>query len=433
MKANYIGFTLLFICSVFLLDDVEGKSWVLIVAGSNTWENYRHQADVCHAYQIVHRNKIPDENIVVMMYDDIAHNKDNPTPGKIINKPHGPDVYEGVVKDYTGADVTPKNFLNVLKGEKAAMSGIGSGKVIDSGPDDDVFVYFADHGAPGLLAFPDVAPPLTKKELLHALNFMHEKKKYNKMVLYVEACESGSMFAKKLPDDVKIFTTTAANPHESSYATYWDEYRETYLGDLYSISWMENSDKFNLSKETLQEQFYKVKKRTNLSHVQEYGDESISSNPVIDYQGEGKGSWKPAKDTKEYSTEDSTPSPEVPFVILERRLLKATSQKEKIKIEEKIMSLLQERQKVRETVQRIVERAIQDKGQRLRILEGRSGEVTQLNCHSDVVHAYSEKCFPLGKNDAALRSVHVLANMCEERIPSAKLLSAIEEVCLKNN
>lgn len=52
---------------------------------------------------------------------------------------------------------------------------------------------------------------------------------------------------------------------------------------------------------------------------------------------------------------------------------------------------------MRETVQRIVERAIQDKGQRLRILEGRSGEVTQLNCHSDVVHAYSEKCFPLGK------------------------------------
>ena len=23
-----------------------------------------------------------------------------------------------------------------------------------SGPDDDVFVYFADHGAPGLIAFP---------------------------------------------------------------------------------------------------------------------------------------------------------------------------------------------------------------------------------------------------------------------------------------
>lgn len=31
------------------------------------------QADTCHAYQILHKNGIPDENIVVMMYDDIAN------------------------------------------------------------------------------------------------------------------------------------------------------------------------------------------------------------------------------------------------------------------------------------------------------------------------------------------------------------------------
>jgi hypothetical protein len=43
-----------------------------------------------------------------------------------------------------------------------------------------------------------------------------------------------------------VFATTAANPHESSYATYWDEKRETYLGDLYSIAWMEDSDKVRL-------------------------------------------------------------------------------------------------------------------------------------------------------------------------------------------
>ena len=32
------------------------------------------KADACHAYQILHKNGIPDENIVVMMYDDIAYN-----------------------------------------------------------------------------------------------------------------------------------------------------------------------------------------------------------------------------------------------------------------------------------------------------------------------------------------------------------------------
>ena len=42
---------------------------------------YRHQADICHAYQIVHAHGVPDENIIVMMYDDIAYNKDNPKKG----------------------------------------------------------------------------------------------------------------------------------------------------------------------------------------------------------------------------------------------------------------------------------------------------------------------------------------------------------------
>ena len=37
-------------------------------------------------------------------------------------------------------------FTNqVLKGEK--MENIGSGKTLASGPNDNVFVYFTDHGA----------------------------------------------------------------------------------------------------------------------------------------------------------------------------------------------------------------------------------------------------------------------------------------------
>ena len=59
----------------------EPKHWAVLVAGSNGYFNYRHQADICHAYQILRKNGIPDERIIVMMYDDIAHNTNNPTPG----------------------------------------------------------------------------------------------------------------------------------------------------------------------------------------------------------------------------------------------------------------------------------------------------------------------------------------------------------------
>ncbi|GBN35079.1 Legumain [Araneus ventricosus] len=134
---------------------VDGKLWAVLVAGSDSWFNYRHQADICHSYQILKKHGIPDERIIVLMKDDIANNEQNPTPGIVINHPKGKDVYKGVLKDYTGEAVTPKNFLAVLKGDKKAVAGVGSGKVLESGPNDHVFVYFADHGAPGLIAFPE--------------------------------------------------------------------------------------------------------------------------------------------------------------------------------------------------------------------------------------------------------------------------------------
>ncbi|GJV57572.1 vacuolar-processing enzyme-like protein [Tanacetum coccineum] len=76
----------------------DGTTWAVLVAGSNEYYNYRHQADVCHAYQILKRGGLKDENIVVFMYDDIANHEDNPKPGVIINSPKGHDVYAGVPK-----------------------------------------------------------------------------------------------------------------------------------------------------------------------------------------------------------------------------------------------------------------------------------------------------------------------------------------------
>jgi legumain len=60
------------------------------------------QADVCHAYQILRKGGLKEENIVVFMYDDIAHNVLNPRPGVIINHPKGENVYPGVPKVLPG-------------------------------------------------------------------------------------------------------------------------------------------------------------------------------------------------------------------------------------------------------------------------------------------------------------------------------------------
>ena len=56
------------------------------------------QADVCHAYQILKRGGLKEENIIVFMFDDIANSELNPRRGVIINSPRGEDVYAGVPK-----------------------------------------------------------------------------------------------------------------------------------------------------------------------------------------------------------------------------------------------------------------------------------------------------------------------------------------------
>lgn len=54
---------------------------------------------------------------------------------------------------------------------------------------------------------------------------MHANKQYKKMLFYLGACESGSMFDGILSKDIDVYATTSADPDESAYAWYWsDEY-----------------------------------------------------------------------------------------------------------------------------------------------------------------------------------------------------------------
>ncbi|CAL5339026.1 unnamed protein product [Camellia sinensis] len=109
----------------------------------------RSLADVCHAYQLLKKGGLKDENIVVFMYDDIAQKEENPRPGIIINSPYSDDVYKGVPTDYTAENVIV-NFFSVILGNKTALTG-GSGKIVDSGPNDHIFIFYSDHGGPGVL------------------------------------------------------------------------------------------------------------------------------------------------------------------------------------------------------------------------------------------------------------------------------------------
>lgn len=78
-------------------------------------------------------------------------------------------------------------------------------------------------------------------------------------MIYVEACEAGSMFEGLLKKNLNILAVTASNAIESSYGTYCGEmypppppeYDGICLGDAFSVSWLED-------------RYYKEKKNQSL-------------------------------------------------------------------------------------------------------------------------------------------------------------------------
>lgn len=363
-----------------------------------------------------------------MMYDDIANNRENPVKGNIINRPDGPNVYTGVPHDYTKYDVNPKTFLNVLAGKQELM-GAGK-KVINSGPNDCVFVNFVDHGAPGILGFGDSV--LKAKDLMDTVKEMYQDKKYAKMVFYVEACESGSMFENILPQNINVFATTASNSHESSYACYFDKTRRTYLGDVYSVKWMEDSDREDLNTETLQSQFQIVKNETKTSHVMEFGDMTIAQMDVGEFLGSKKAKSEPNPQPA-HPCEDAVKSEDVPLEILKRSLPLTQSQDEAADIAAKIIDLIGERKRVHESVKEIVRLSVMGSHQNVdNIMDGQRHSISDWDCYSTIVDYLQVKCkktLNIPQNDYALRKLYNFVNMCESSISTQTMKLAIDNVC----
>ncbi|MEE6494370.1 hypothetical protein FKM82_017116 [Ascaphus truei] len=301
-----------------------GKHWVVLVAGSNGWYNYRHQADVCHSYQIVKRNGIPDEQIVVMMYDDIADNEES----------WGPLVL--------------------------------------------LFPWFC------LIA--------------------------------------GSLFT--------VYATTAANAKESSYACYYDELRDTYLGDLYSVTWMEDSDSEDLTKETLHKQFILVKQHTNTSHVMQYGNRTISLMKVKQFQGSGKKVVPPVA-LEPVKHLDLTPSPDVPLAILKRKLMATNDIVKARQIVAEIKSHQEAKELIKESMRKIVYLVTGSEEIAEDILSDKL-IINEPVCYRGAAEHFKAHCFnwhtPL--YEYAMRQLYALVNLCEVGYPVERIQLAMDKVCL---
>ena len=396
--------------------------YAVLVAGSNGYWNYRHQADVCHAYHVLVDHGFNPDNIILFSYDDVASAALNPFPGTLFNHPgnNSVNVNAGCVKDYTGNSVNVDNFLAVITGNATAVQG-GNGKVLKSGPNDNVFINFVDHGAPGLVAFPYTY--LYADQLNNSLTYMYTHNMYKQLVFYLEACESGSMFEGILSSNINVYATTAANTNESSWGTYCSPNSVingtnlyTCLGDLYSVNWMEDSDTADFSVETLQQQFQIVKKLTDQSHVKEYGDLSIAAQTLDAFQGPNENAGTPLAAINSVQWDSYDAKLKTLYSVFVNW---PTSENSKALIEE-----INYRQSIQETFE-IIGQLLDPTGEE-ELLTG-TAPVSDFGCLRGSIVTFEMQCGQL--QDYALQYVQVLVNACEVGHSLAQMDGVFSQAC----
>ncbi|RDX61117.1 hypothetical protein CR513_60680, partial [Mucuna pruriens] len=193
------------------------------------------------------------------------------------------------------------NFIAALLGNNSAITS-GSGKVLDNVLHYHIFVYYIDHGGPGVLVRMLVGPYLHSSDLIDALKKKHASGTYG-----------NSNGEGLLPEDINTYATTASNAEEVSFGTYCPgddpsppPEHTTCLGDLYSIAWMEDRYMCIIRKHNWIMNEINVKERTLYgtsytgSHVMQYDDvffRYLGTNPASDNVTfvEQNSLWLPSK------------------------------------------------------------------------------------------------------------------------------------------
>ena len=184
------------------------ENWAVIIAASEGWMNYRHQADALAFYQKLKRLGYDDDHILLIMADDIAYHPNNPQQGVVQHVPNGANLYEDIRIDYRLQDISPEAFQSILLGEMDNS--------LHSDCDDNVLLFWSGHGERGNWVWRE-DDAFSAEQLRETLQQLEQGKKYRKLLGLIETCYSGSMgqITEGIPG---VLFVTAANEQETSKA-----------------------------------------------------------------------------------------------------------------------------------------------------------------------------------------------------------------------
>lgn len=248
----------------------KNDNYAFLMAVSNGWENYRHQADVLNNYQLLKRNGFDDEHIILILEDDLAYNDKNSLQGVIRNEVGGENLYTDVNIDYLLNEIDSSMLSKILTGEITANTPI----VLEAGKNDNVFFFTSGHGCPDGVVLQGKELQILGADYWHTIfETLKKKEGFRQLFWSVESCYSGAIGEKINTPGVMLLT--GANPNETSKANFYDSEIKTWLSDKFAYAINNTiSDSPDIPFDELYENCYKY---VNGSHVSFYNYENFGN------------------------------------------------------------------------------------------------------------------------------------------------------------
>lgn len=205
--------------------ELKGNRAVLIAA-SEGWKNYRHQADVLAFYHYLKAHGYDDDHIILIMADDLAYNDKNPQQGVVRRETSGDNLYNDIVIDYRLNELTLNDLRNILSAEPSEKYPVTLG----SGKYDNVLFFWSGHGTQRGWEW-------KKSEILtpESARSMFSEMQFRKMFAIIETCYSGAV-AQGCTGIPGLLMMTAANAYETSKADGYDSELQVYLTNTFTSS-----------------------------------------------------------------------------------------------------------------------------------------------------------------------------------------------------
>lgn len=212
---------------------------VLIIAASSGWNNYRHQANAYAMYQLLKKNGVDDDDILLISEDDIAWNSQNPKPGFIQSSLGDENLYKDIKVDYPLSEV-PFEKLTDLVTEHFSDP--------DPKSAHHLFVYWAGHGEPEGPKWGDEIIPPT--QIADFFKVLRKTRSYIKAFMAMDTSYAGQVGKACYDQEVPyLLCMTATNENETSKASMIDASGQVWISNSFTDNLLQqlisDADKLN--------------------------------------------------------------------------------------------------------------------------------------------------------------------------------------------